>query len=660
MNVIETDYPNLLSPLKVGRTVWRNRIQTGPMSMTELGTGESLSDANIAFYERLARGGSAVVTVGESIIPTKNGKTHAQQLMLGNPGIYASLVRVAETIHAHGALADIEISHGGYMADPLYNDGRNLMGPVALRDDYAGEVFGMDERMMEDVAEAFAAATETVKNLGFDMAMIHAGHGWLLNQFLSPLYNTRDDRYGGSRENRNRFPLMVLERVRDRVGPAYTLDMRVSGSEFLEGGADIDDCVSFCKEAQRYVDVINVSVGAPWTKRMAPSIFDERGINAVFAETVRKAVDIPVTTVGGFADPDGMEKVIAGGVADGVILGRGVIADADVPLKITGGRPKAIHKCIRCFVCNEGLYTTRNLRCSINPAAGRELEEKYIGASAGGKRILIAGAGPGGMMAAITAARRGHKVTLFEKSAALGGALNSEACVPFKRDMTDFRDTLAFELGETGVDVRLNVPLTPEIAASESPDVVFAAIGAVPVIPRIEGVDGANVTTADGFLRMLLKAKETPVETPGFGAPDKNVVIVGGGLVGAELALHLAMEGGKVTVIEMKDGIAADSAPDYRRFLLEKMDEQEDALICKTGVICVKITGNSVICKSVHGDVLTEIDAGLVIVAAGYAPCSEEAEALRPCAPVFRRIGDCNKVARVYEAVRDGYYAGMI
>jgi 2,4-dienoyl-CoA reductase-like NADH-dependent reductase (Old Yellow Enzyme family)/NADH dehydrogenase FAD-containing subunit len=657
MNVMKSDCPNLLSPLKVGRTVWRNRIQTGPMSMTELGPGESLSDANIAFYERLARGGAAVVTIGESIVPSDNGKTHAQQLMLGNPEIYASLVRVVDAIHAHGALADIEISHGGYMADPIYNDGRNLMGPVALRDDYAGEVFGMDEKMLEDVAEAFASSVETVKKLGFDMAMIHAGHGWLLSQFLSPLYNTRTDGYGGSRENRNRFPLMVLERVRDRVGPYYTLDMRVSGSEFLEGGAEIEDCVSFCREAQRYVDVINVSAGAPWTKRMAPSIFDERGINSVFAAAVRKAVDIPVTTVGGFADPGGMEKIIAGGVADGIILGRGIVAEPDFPRKLIEGRAGSIHKCIRCYVCNESLYTTRNLRCSINPAAGAELNEKYAGPSAGSKRILIAGAGPGGMTAAITAARRGHRVTLFEKGAAVGGALNSEACIPFKRDMIDFRDTLAFELGEAGVDVRLNAALTPEIAASENPDAVFAAIGAAPIVPRIEGAEGANVMTADGFLCLQRMKGEGAGAS---GAPRGNVVIVGGGLVGTELALHLAMEGGKVAVLEMKGEIAADAAPDYRRFLLEKIEEQGDLFTIKTDVTCVRINEGSVICKPVSGDVLTELDAALVILAVGYASRSEEAEALRLCAPVFRRIGDCNKVARVYEAVRDGYFAGMI
>jgi 2,4-dienoyl-CoA reductase-like NADH-dependent reductase (Old Yellow Enzyme family)/thioredoxin reductase len=655
MNEMETAYPNLTSPLNVGRLVWRNRIQTGPMSMTELGPGESLSDANIAFYERLAQGGAAVVTIGESIIPSENGKSHAQQIMLGNPEIYASLARVVDAIHAQGALADIEISHGGYMADPVYNGGRNLMGPVALHDDYAGDVFGMDEKMMADVADAFSQATETVKSLGFDMAMIHAGHGWLLSQFLSPLYNTRSDGYGGSRENRMRFPLMVLEKVRDRVGPSYTLDMRVSGSEFLEGGADIEDCVAFCEEAQKYVDVINVSAGAPWTKRMVPSIFDERGVNAVFAEAVKRAVNIPVTAVGGFADPEGMEQVIAAGAADAVVLGRGVVADPDIPRKIIEDRTGAIHKCIRCFVCNEGLYTTRNLRCSVNPTAGRELGAKFVRPAAGGKRILVAGAGPGGMTAAITAARRGHKVTLFEAGDALGGALNSEAGIPFKRDMTDLRDTLAFELREAGVDIRLGVSLTPEIAATEKADAIFAATGAVPVIPRIEGVDGANVMTADEFLRRL-RTEDGNIGASGTSAG--NVAIIGGGLVGTELGLHLAMKGSRVSVIEMKPEIASDAVSDYRRFLLEKADEYGDALIFRVGLVCEKITESAAICKSVSGDGRTEISAGLVILAAGYAPRAEEAETLRRHAPVFRRIGDCNKVARVYEAVRDGYDAG--
>jgi 2,4-dienoyl-CoA reductase-like NADH-dependent reductase (Old Yellow Enzyme family)/NADPH-dependent 2,4-dienoyl-CoA reductase/sulfur reductase-like enzyme len=640
----------LMSPLKVGSTVWRNRIQTGPMSMTELGYGEVLSRDNIAFYERLAEGGAAVVTIGESIIPSQNGKTHAQQIMLGNPDVLASLARVADAIHAKGALADIEISHGGIMADPIYNGGNNLIGPVGLFDDYAGEVYGMDEAMMEEIAEAFADATYTVKRCGFDMAMIHAGHGWLLSQFLSPLYNTRTDQYGGSIENRMKFPLMVLKRVREKVGKGFTLDMRVSGSEFLKGGAEIFDCVAFCREAQKYVDVINVSAGAPWTKRMVPSVFEARGINSVFAAEVKANVQIPVTTVGGFAEPDGMERVLQDGIADGIILGRGILADPFLPQKVKGGKSDTIHKCIRCFVCNEGLYSTRNLRCSINPEAGREEAIKCVRTATQHKKVLVAGGGPGGMTAAITAARRGHRVILFEKTGALGGALKTEAVIPFKKDMADFSDTLEAELAESDAEVRLNTALTPDIALREKADVILAAIGASPIVPHIEGIDAKTVMTAEDYLTL----------SPSGGS---HVAVIGGGLVGSELGLYLAMQGKDAVIVEMRDEIAIDATPDYRRFLLAEIESRSVHLKVAVNLTCKRVTAEGIVCvstspgASVAEEVFFEADA--VVLAAGYAPRRDESEAMRTLAGDFRAIGDCTRVARVYEAVRAGYDAGM-
>ena len=635
-------YPNLFSPLKVGGLILKNRIQTGPMSMTELGSTEGLSLENIAFYESLAKGGAAVVTIGESIIPTENGKTHHQQIMLGRKEVLPSLVQVADAIHAHGALADIEISHGGAMADPSYNNGKRAMGPVSFVDEWGDTIVEMDEVMMNQVADGFADAVETVRKCDFDMAMIHVGHGWLLSQFLSPLYNTRTDQYGGSRENRNRFPLMVLERVRNRVGKDFVLDMRVSGSEFLDGGAEIEDCVAFCIEAQKYVDLINVSAGAPWTTRMVPSIFDERGCNAVFAEAVKKAVKIPVTTVGGFVDPEHMEQIIAKGMADGIILGRGIVADPELPNKARSGKADIIHKCIRCFVCNEGLYSTRNLRCSINPTAGRELQTKLLVPTKTSKKVLVAGGGPGGMTAAITAARCGHQVTLFEKSGELGGALKVDAHLPFKHDLIRFRDTLATELAKTDVIVKMNTPLTPKMAEAEKADILIAAMGAKPIIPKIPGIDNENVMVAEEIF------------TGGKPVGD-NVVIVGGGLVGCEIGLQLAREGKKVTVIEMREEVVLDAAPDYRRFL---MTELEKVVGCETNIRCVSINGEGVICADAE-DSQKLFKADTVVVAAGYRALSDEAEALRDIAPEFRIIGDCFRARRVYEAVKDGYDAGM-
>ncbi len=640
---IMNKFPILFSPLKVGPLTLKNRIISAPMSMTELSPKQSLSEANIAFFEALAKGGSAVVTIGESIIRTENGKTHHQMIMLGDEGVISSLAEVADAIHTHGAYASIEISHGGAMADPKYNNGKNSIGPVTFVDEYGDTIQGMDEAMMEDVAEAFAEAAATVKIAGFDMCMIHAGHGWLLSQFLSPLFNTRTDEYGGSFENRVRFPLLVLERVRQRVGRDFALDMRISGSEFLEGGIEIDETVKFAELASKYVDIINVSAGAPWTKRMVPNIFDERGINAVFAAEVKKHVkNVPVTTVGAFVDPEHMERVLEEGGADGFIIGRGLLADPELPNKARTGSEDDITKCIRCFCCNEGLYSHHMLKCSVNPVVGRELRVARISHPEQRKKVLVAGGGPSGMQAAITAAKRGHDVTLYEKTDKLGGALNFAEHVSFKKDLNNYKQLLERRVRAAGVRINLSVGLTPDIARNEAPDVIIAAVGAEPIIPPISGVDNKKVIIAANMY-------DSGVE---FG---KKVVVIGGGLVGVESALWLSWNGHDVTVLEMKDEMAEDAAPGHRMPLMEKLEE---SVALETCTRCVSITDEGVLTETSDGETKL-FPADTILLAAGSKALSASVEALRDCAPDFWVTGDCRKPKKVLDAVRSGFDAGM-
>lgn len=636
-----TQYPELFSPLKVGNLTLKNRIKTGPMSIVELDPKGGYTEQTIAFYESLAAGGAAVVTLGESIVGSDNGMTHLQQIRFDNPNVPFTLQRIADAIHAHNCLINIEISHGGAMADSIYNNGRQTMGPTGMIDEWGDEIREMTYEDMDQIADAFADAVEICRDCDFDMAMIHCGHGWLLHQFLSPLHNKRTDAFGGSLENRARFPLMVLDRIRDRVGRTIALDMRVSGSEFLEGGMEISEVVEFCKMAESRLDLINVSAGAPWTTRMAIPVFEERGINAPFAETVKKAIHIPVTSVGGYTDPALMERFLEEGKCDGFVLGRSILADPLLPTKARTGRTEEIHSCLRCFVCNDAQYHNRGkvLRCAINPCAGREFTIRSVPASPK-RKILVAGGGCGGMEAAITAAKRGHEVALYEKGPQLGGWLNMECHLPFKMDLYHYARVLEHECQVYGVRVVLNTAVTPKIAALEKPDTLICAIGSEAVIPPIEGIEQNHVTAV------------TDMYSNGFEA-GRRVVVIGGGLVGCETALHLGMQGHDVTVLEMRDDVAIDATADHRRYLMPRL-ESHARVVC--GMRVTRITAGGVEAVDGEGAVHT-FPADSVLIAAGLKARTAEAETLRSPDYDFVVIGDAKRARNVFAAVREGFDA---
>lgn len=637
----QKQFPNLYSPLKIGPVTMKNRIESAPMSMTELGPNQGLAEENIAFYRELAKGGAAVVTVGESIVRTDCGKTHPQMLMLGESVVLPSLVEAADAIHEFGALANIEISHGGQMADPAYNNGVDSIGPVEHIDEYGDLIRGMTEEMMEDVADAFAEAADTVKSCGFDMCMIHAGHGWLLSQFLSPKYNTRSDSYGGSRENRIRFPKMVVERVRQRVGRGFALELRISGDEFIEGGATIEDAIYFVQQVEHLIDVVNVSAGAPWTRRMIPSMFDERGFNAYLAIELKKHVGIPVTTVGGFQYPSHMERLLRENAVDGFLIGHGLVADPALPRKGLQNAEDEIVPCLRCRVCNQLMYSNRAFKCAVNPRLGRYSRQYNLTPPAQKKLVLIAGGGPGGMQAAVTAAERGHEVILCEKENQLGGALKFADHISFKKDTQAYRDYLIRMVKRGRIKVMLGTEVTPALVEQIAPDAVIAAVGASPIVPPIPGIDGANVVQAAHMF------------DEGVQIGDR-VVVIGGGLVGCEDGLQLAMDGKKVSIVEMMDEVAVDAPPNHKKNLLPRLYEH---VTVYTAARCTEVTQGGVWCETPEGKRFLEADT--VVLAAGSRACMDTVDTLRDTADEFWAIGDCVKAGKIMEAVRSGYDAAM-
>ena len=647
-------FPHLLSPLNIGPLTLKNRIVSAPTSVPHLNENGTINSEVIAFYEEKARGGCAVVTVGESIVRIRDGKSHPRQIPLDHPEVMTGLTQLADAIHAHGAYASIELSHGGGLCPPDFIPGHEAIGPSDIIKDKDGtcghpsafysKIHGLTEAEIAEIVADFGRAAALVKHCGFDLCMIHGGHGWLLHQFLSPLTNQRTDRFGGSLENRARFALMVIDSVRKAAGPNFPIEFRMSGSERTEGGFDLETGIGFAKLIDGKVDLIHVSAGTQENEYsevlMHPSIFQQHGENVRYAAEIKQHVKTPVVTVGALSEPDKMEEILATGQADVLALGRQLMADPYLPKKLANGHPDWVVPCLRCHECMGSMMSTRTIRCTVNPVIGRERWESLRPPAASAKKVLIAGGGPGGMAAAIYAARRGHRVILCEASSRLGGALSFADRVDFKRNILLYESWLERTLPLEGVEVRLNTEVTPELVRHEAPDALFIAVGSDPIIPPFPGVDGANVIVGKTL------TPDTPL--------GHRVTVIGGGLVGCETGIHLAKDGHEVTVVEMAPDVAMDCGHFHRVALMEELKR----VTLYTSTRCVSISAGGVTVQTPDGAEAL-ISADTVVLAVGMRARSQKVDELRGLVAHTVVIGDCNRPGKILTAVRNGYDAAM-
>ena len=642
----------MFAPIRIGNTTFRNRIFAAPSSNYAVSNPPYLTPEIRAFYELRAIGGAAAVTLGDSIVDTETGRTHDYKILMDDSKIIPSLSATARDIRRHGAIPSLELTHGGKFANVpnLINPNRAdriPYGPDHEINQDGIEIFEMPEDIILRVIGAFGKAAARARTCGFGMITIHGGHGWFINQFLSPATNHRKDRFGGSRENRARLALMIIERVREAVGPNFPIEFRMSGAELIGGGYGLDEGVELAKLIAPFIDILHVSAGIHDNEETFilthPSMFLEHGSNVYLAAGIKKHVNVPVATVGGLNDPAMMEEIIASGKADIVEMSRTLLADPFFPRKIMLGQDDDIVKCMRCFTCLDQPRTTRDVKCTLNPVIGRELEFLTRRQPPDAPlRVLVAGGGPGGMYAAVTAAERGHRVTLFEASGRLGGQLNCEEHIPFKKDLYEFTGVLRRRIKRAGVEVKLDTRLTPELAGSLNPDAIIAAIGAGYIVPSIPGIDGENV--------LFPPALNEPGDV--FG---KRVVIIGGGLVGCETAIHLNSQGKDVTVVEMSGDFAPD-APFFHKAAIRVQMRQ--GVKVKLNTRAIGVTAEGLVCIDDSGKELF-FPADTIFCAAGMRSRLDETEALRFCAPRFFTVGDCNHPAQLIQAVSDGYHAAL-
>lgn len=641
-------YPHLASPITIKGVTFKNRILGAPMSNPEMDSDSHMRKEDIAFHENRARGGLSSVAIGLGIVDAV-GRTHTKEVALYDIGSLPSLKEASKAMHRHNCKAVMELAHGGKYANARGHGHASEAYALGPNDEVNPDglpVRAMTEEEIVRTAEAFGKAAALVKQAGFDMILIHGGHGWLLGQFMSPSMNHRTDRWGGSLENRMRFPLLVIEKVREAVGDNFPIEFRMSGAELTKDGYGLDEGIAMAKAIDGKVDIIHVSAGVHEDPDVFvlthPSMFVEHGCNVYLAAEIKKHVKTPVATLGGLNDPDQMEEIIASGKADIIEIARQSICDPYFSEKAFSGHKDDITRCCRCFTCFYNYLTNRTFCCAFNPVVGREMESFYGAPATTPKKVIVVGGGPGGMYAAITAAQRGHTVTLYEKNSRLGGQLLSEQYIPFKQDMYRFVKVLEGRLAQTGVEVKLNTELTAEQAEAMQADVIIVAVGAKPIAPPIPGIDSDKVVTLDALHQ----------ETPALG---QKVVILGGGLVGSECAIYLDGLGKDVTIVEMKDDWAADSYFMHKNAMKIYMRNHDIHIHVNTTAKAVTDAG--LLCEGPDGEKLLEADT--ILLAAGMKADRACAESFYNAAPRVFEVGDCIKAGRVVEAVSGGYYRAL-
>ncbi len=646
---MERKYPNLCKPITIGRTTFRNRMFSAPMGGTDITNDGCIGPKSTAFYELRAKGGAGAVTVSELMVHPQTDGSHAYHLDESILNSLACATYTADAIRRHGAIPSLELSHSGmyagtYMTDKSRQKSLNQWGPSDTVRPDGVEVKALSTQMIGEIVKAYGHVAGLAKRAGFEMLLVHGGHGWLINQFLSPYFNKRTDEYGGTLENRCRFAIEVLQAVRQAVGPFFPIEFRLSGSELFEGGYDLEEGCRIAEILEPYISMLHVSAGTYQRGfgNTHPSMFKEHGCNVYLAAEIKKHVSVPVATLGGLNDPAQMEEIIASGQADVVYMARALLADPFLPRKVTENRDEEIVHCLRCFTCMAERAATSTRRCAVNPLIGRELEGTEVYPAPVKRKVLVAGGGPGGLYAAYTAARRGHEVILCEKEAEVGGILKSEQAIPFKHEMYELSGTYRLLAERAGVQIRLNTEVTPEYVAKEDPYALIIAVGSAPLVPPIPGLRGDNVIVVNNYYLEKDKVSD-------------DVVVFGGGLAGCECAIHLGMEGKKVKLVEMRDELAPDANVRHRPLLLEQIRKY---VTVYTGYKGLEVTKEGILCEDSKGQ-RHLVEGSTVICALGQRSRTDVVEALQDTAPFVRVIGDAARVSTITNAVYWGYHAAL-
>jgi len=629
----------LFEPIKIGIMELKNRIVMPPMGTNFASEDGFVTRRLVNYHLERTKGGVGLIIVEGAYVELR-GKGSIRQLAVDDDNKIPGLKELASTIRVNGAKAALQLFHGGRQSHSSIISSQ----PVS-----ASEVFCRLTREtprpltvgeIQDVIESFSEGARRAKAAEFNAVEIHGAHGYLINQFLSPLTNKRTDEYGGGLKGRTRFLLEILERTRDKVGSDYPILCRINGDDYIEGGLTLEETRKIARMLEAAgVDALHVSGGiydSPTPVTTGPMALP-RGHMVHLAAEIKKVVNVPVIAVGRINDPELAEEILRQGKADLVSMGRALLADPELPRKAASGAFDDIRRCTACDECITRLFFNEDIACSVNAALGRE-EESRIGKAEVHKRILIVGGGPAGLEAARVSTLRGHEVVLYEKSCRLGGQLNLAVVPPHKEEMNNVLLYLENQIHKLGVKVALGEEVTPLLVEKVKPDVVFIATGSVPTIPEIPGAKGDHVVTATEVL-----AGNTSV--------GEKVVVAGGGMVGAETAEFLAENGKKVTILEMLRRIGMDMVPMAILMLYQRLKKLGVVMITNAKV--EEITKDSVIYEK--DGVKQTVEADNVVLAMGSRPNVNLMNALDGKAAKIYPIGSAKEPGNILKAIHGGY-----
>jgi 2,4-dienoyl-CoA reductase-like NADH-dependent reductase (Old Yellow Enzyme family)/thioredoxin reductase len=641
------EFPHVFEPIRIGRVNFKNRLVFSPVVSGHASIREGeVTEALVEFIAAQCRSGVALVNIGASPVDFGRARDFFGCLSVTRDTDMAGLRRLAEEAHRYECGISAELLHAGRIAKPDALEGRKAFVPWIAPDMNPDKFQEITEEEMAQVVVLFQNAAKRLAWAGFDQVLIHSAHGNLVSAFLSPLTNQRTDKFGGSLENRIRFPMMVIKGVREAVGDAINIEMRVSQNEYAPGSITLEDVIAYLQEAQSYLDSVHLSGG--WIfhddliRKMMPSYTEPRCLNIERTAIIKAALEIPVTCVGNIPSARAAEEILAGGQADLVAMARNILADMNFVHKAFRGKQDETRPCIRCIECAARPSFGGGVRCSVNPQLGRELKYSEVTRAQTAKKVMIIGGGPAGMQAVQTAVKRGHQVTLYERASELGGRLREASSLYCKEDchkaymLWDIRET-----EQCGAQIILNTEVTAELVQEQAPDAVIIACGGQTWLPPIEGINNPKVVTVT-----QADLREVPI--------GNKVVVLGGGLSGLECAIDLAHDGKDVCIIDSmaEDDLWREVKKELRSGLIELKQRYGVKLIdCAT---IIRVTNDGIVYRDAQGGQQTE-PGETYIASFGTRPDHGFINSIKAALPDVYTVGDARQGRNIFWANMDAF-----